>query len=429
MKLSAPKIRRGLYKLGKHHDGRGLFLHVVTPERGNWVFRYRFRGKEHVMGLGRAADVPLAEAREKADAARKLLARDIDPIGHRRAIEAAAEAQRAAQTTFSEAAALYITAHEPGWRNAKHRQQWRNTLATYAQPILGTVPVADIDVNMVRRVLDPIWNQKPETASRVRSRLEIALDYATVSGWRSGPNPAIWRGNLKLMLPAKSKLRIVRHHAALPWREAPAFMAQLHQSHSIGARALEFAILTAARSGEVRAACWGEIDMQHAIWTIPASRMKGVREHRVPLSPPALALLATMSELRDGSSLIFVGQRHGVPMSDATLASVLRRMQRDQLTVHGFRSTFGDWAADTGKSADAAEAALAHTLGNKTRAAYERSDLFDPRRRLMNEWAEYLAREPATVVVLKPTIVGIPASGPQAGTHYAPTVRSEPDRA
>jgi integrase len=399
MKFSAADVRR-LRKPGKYGDGQGLILHVVTKDRRNWIFRYMRAGRERVMGLGREADVSLADAREKAAAARKLLAAGIDPIDSRRAKQQAATAQQAAKTTFAEAAALYVSVHEPAWRSPKHRQQWKNTLATYAQPILGAVPVADIDTNMVLRVLQPIWNAKTETASRVRSRIEIVLDYATARGWRSGPNPATWRGNLKLMLPAKSKLRMVRHHPALAWREAPAFMAGLRKQGGMGARALEFAILTAARSGEVRGMRWDEVDMRNAIWTIAAARAKSAREHRVPLAAPALAILAAMAKLRDDSGLVFHGQRRGSPMSDVTPTAVLRRMGCGDVTTHGFRSSFRDWAADNGKSADVAEAALAHAIGNKTVAAYARTDLFDLRKELIGQWAAFLARSPASAVPL-----------------------------
>ena len=398
---SRRKKLRGLTAPGKYTDGRGLILHVVTAERRNWLLRYMRAGKERVMGLGSAAVVSLDEARERAQAARKLLAAGIDPIDARQAEQAAAQAEQAKRITFAEAATQYIAAHEAGWRNPKHRQQWRNTLTSYAEPILGAIPVGDIDANLVLRALAPIWHSKPETATRVRSRIELVLDYATARGWRTGTNPAIWRGNLKLMLPARAKVRAVKHHAAVDWREAPGFMAALRERDGMGARALEFAILTAARSGEVREARWSEIDLTRALWTLPAARMKGGREHRVPLSDAALAVLEAQAKLRDDSGLVFHGHRPGVPMSDMTLTAVLRRMGRGDLTAHGFRSSFRDWVADNGKPADLAEAALAHAIGDKTVAAYHRSDLFDPRRRLMADWADYLGRPPAEVVALR----------------------------
>jgi integrase len=398
--LTAKKVR-GLTAPGKYSDGHGLILHVITTERRNWIYRYMRAGKDRSMGLGSAALVSLEEARQKAHEARKLLAEGVDPIDARQAAQAAAEAAQAARVSFAEAAAMFIAGHEAGWRNPKHRQQWRNTLDTYAAPVIGAIPVTDIDPNMVLRVLQPIWTTKPETASRVRSRIEQVLDYCTARGWRTGTNPAIWRGNLKLMLPATAKVRAVKHHAALDWRLAPAFVAALRERDGMGALALEFAILTAARSGEVRGARWSEIDLDRAIWTLPAARMKGGREHRVPLTESALAILTAQAEVRDDSGLIFHGHRHGTPMSDMTLTAVLRRMGRGDLTAHGFRSTFRDWCADNGKSADIAEAALAHAIGDKTVAAYHRTDLFDPRRKLMADWAAYLAKPEAEVVTLR----------------------------
>ncbi len=402
MKFNAAAVRRRLRKPGKHNDGRGLILHVVTEGRGNWVLRYSRSGRERAMGLG-SASVAIAdeEAREKAQAARKLLAQGIDPIDHRHGVQAAAQVGQAARVTFAEVAARYIAAHEAGWRNPKHCKQWRSTLGAYAEPVIGATPVGAIDTDMVLRVLQPIWNSKPETASRVRSRIELVLDYATARKWRSGPNPAIWRGNLKLMLPATAKVRTVQHHAALDWRELPAFMVQLRARQDMGARALEFAILTAARSGEARGARWGEIDLDRAVWTIPAARMKGAREHRVPLAERALAILTAQAALRDDSGLVFLGQQHGKAMADMTLTATLRRMGRGDLTAHGFRSSFRDWCADTGKPAEIAEAALAHIIGDKTVAAYHRSDLFDRRRALMGEWAAYLSRPLAEVVTLR----------------------------
>ena len=329
---------RGLTAPGKYSDGQGLILHVVTADRRNWIFRYMRAGKDRAMGLGSAAVVSLDEAREKAQAARKLLAAGDRPDRRRHAEQAAAQAQQAARVSFAEAAALYIAAHEAGWRIRATGSNGATHWTAYAEPVIGAVPVAEIDANMVLRVLQPIWTTKPETASRVRSRIEMVLDYATARGWRSGTNPAIWRGNLKLMLPAKAKVRAVKHHAALDWREMPAFMAELRERDGMGARALEFAILTAARSGEVRGARWSEINLDRAVWTIPAARMKAGREHRVPLTEAALAILTAQAAVRDDSGLIFHGHRHGTPMSDMTLSAVLIRMGHGGVTVHGFRS-------------------------------------------------------------------------------------------
>jgi integrase len=387
-----------LRKPGRYGDGWGLILDVIGKDRKNWLFRFTLAGRERWMGLGSARDVSLAEAREKAQAARALVKSGIDPIDHRNG----KAQEQAAKVTFNEAAALYIAAHESAWRNRKHGQQWRNTLATYAAPVLGALAVADIEVNLVLRTLQPVWNAKPETASRVRSRIELVLDYARTRGWRNGENPARWRGNLKLLLPRKPKLQRVQHHAAVDWREAPAFMAELREhGDMMGAGALTLAILTAARSNEVRGARWAEVDLERAVWTIPGSRMKSGREHRVPLSPPALAILHAQAALQDGSGLVFAGLRFGVPMSDMTISSPLRAMGLGDLTVHGFRSTFRTWAAEaTDYPSHVVEQALAHAIGSAVEKAYQRGDLFTKRTALMTEWAAFLARPPAAIVPL-----------------------------
>jgi integrase len=400
MKLTSMDVRR--LGEGKHGDGHGLILHVVTKDRRNLLFRYVLRGRERNMGLGSFPTVSLAEAREAHQAARKLLAQGIDPIDQRRGEQEAAKSEAAAKTTFADAARDYIAGQEAGWRNPKHAPQWRASMRNHVFPHIGTMAVGEIDPNAVLRVLHPIWFTKPETGSRIRSRIELILDYATVRGWRSGPNPAIWRGNLKLALPAKTKVRAVEHYAALDWREAPAFMVKLREREGMGASALRFAILTAARSGEVRGATWDEIDLDRAIWTIPASRTKGGREHRVPLSQAAIDVLVHEQQFRDGSGLVFLGQRYGVAMSDMTLSAVLRRMGHGDLTVHGFRSTFRDWAAETtGHPNHVVEQALAHTIGNAVEAAYRRGDLFEKRAALMSDWAAFLAKPAAEVVPLR----------------------------
>jgi integrase len=290
-----------------------------------------------------------------------------------------------------------IEKNRAGWRNAKHRQQWENTLATYVYPTLGELPVSAIDTGLVVQVLDPIWTEKPETASRVRGRIEAVLDAATVRGFRQGPNPAQWKGSLAHVLPAPAKVRKVEHHAALPFDQMPAFLAALRGRPGMAARALEFAILSASRTGEVLGARWGEIDLAAKVWTVPADRMKAGREHRVPLSSPALAVLETVQPLalmRDGKpdpvAPVFPGLRRALPLSNMSLLMVLRRMERDDLTAHGFRSTFSDWAAErTAYPREAVEMALAHTINNKVEAAYRRGDLFDKRCRLMDDWARF----------------------------------------
>jgi integrase len=379
-----------------HGDGDGLWLRVVTKERRSWLFRYQRRGKAREMGLGGFPDVSLAEARDRAQAARKQLANDIDPIDHREAERQAEAAEQAHATTFAEAAKAYIAANESGWRSNKSAQQWRNSLAAYAEPVLGEMACSAIETADVLKVLQPIWAKKPETATRVRRRIETVLSFAKVRGWRSGENPAAWRGHLQNSLPARSKVAPVVHYAALDWREAAAFMTELQARDGMGARALAFVILTAARSGEVRGARWDEINFDRTEWIIPAERMKAGQPHRVPLSEPALALLREQAKLKDGSGLVFLGQRKDTPMSDMTLTAVLRRMGRGDLTAHGFRSTFRDWAAEaTGHPNHVVEQALAHTIGSAVEAAYRRGDLFAKRVVLMNDWASYLEQPAA----------------------------------
>ncbi len=400
--LSAATVRTA--KPGRYGDGNGLYL-VVRPTKARfWLFRYTMPGcKMREMGLGRAgadlAAVPLAEAREKAAALMKGVRSGVDPLAKREAdaVQVAAELQHAAvkAITFSDATTRYINAHEASWRNPKHRQHWANTLATYADPHFGDVPVSAVETAHVLAALQPIWNTKTETAGRVRGRVEAVLDYSKACGWRTGENPATWKGHLALTLPARSKVAPVEHHAALPWAEVADFLAALREQSGIAARALEFAILTAARSGEVLGARWGEMDLQAKIWTVPAARMKGKREHRVPLSVPCLPLLGDMAKLRTIASpdaFIFPGAVAGRPLSVMAMAMVLRRMKRGELTVHGFRSTFRDWTGEaTATPREVAEAALAHVLGDRTEAAYARGDLFEKRRKLMDFWAEFCA--------------------------------------
>jgi integrase len=362
-----------------------------------WLFRYRWNGRMREMGLGSTAEVRLAVARDKAiDLHRKVKA-GIDPLAEREAIvrsKAAAAHQAAVRAiTFADVADQYITAHEAGWRNSKHRQQWRNTLDTYAMPILGAVPVADVDTGAVMQVLEPIWPVKTETASRLRGRIEAVLDYAKARGWRAGDNPAGWRGRLDHLLPARGKVARVEHHAALPWRETRAFMDALARQGGIAALALLFTVLTAARTGEAIGATWSEVDFQEAVWTIPARRMKAAREHRVPLSDAAIAVLHYIAELRVDADLdapIFPGRETGKPLSNMAMSAVLRRMGRGDLTVHGFRSSFRSWCAEaTNYPREVAEAALAHTLRDKTEAAYQRGDMMQKRRQLMTDWAYF----------------------------------------
>lgn len=386
--LSALEVNR-LSKAGMYFVGgvAGLALQVSGAGARSWILRKMIAGKRRDMGLGGFPDVTLAGAREKARQIRELVDQGIDPIEDRRAKRATLAAERAKAMTFAQCVTAYLDAHGDSWKNAKHRQQWANTLDTYANPIIGNLNVSAVDTGLVLKVLEPIWKTKTETASRLRGRIENILSWATVRGYRQGENPARWKGHLDKLLAARMKIQQVTHHAALPYAELGGFMADLAKMDGMGARALEFAILCASRSGEVRGATWNEIDLNAGVWIIPAERMKAKREHRVPLSGKAISLLNTLPRL-DGTELVFPGTSG--QLSNMSLTAVLRRMNRGDLTAHGFRSTFRDWAAEqTAYPSEVVEMALAHTIGNKVEAAYRRGDLFDKRRRLMDDWAKY----------------------------------------
>lgn len=379
----------GAKRPGLYPDGGGLYLRVTEAGTRSWVFRYTRQGKARYMGLGAAPGVTLAKARTLAAEARELLREGLDPIDTRTGTRSTTRAASASAVTFRQCAEHYIEAKRAGWKNAKHAAQWGATLTQYAFPIIGTLSVQDVTLPHVLKILEPIWTTKTETASRLRGRIQSVLDYATARGYRTGDNPARWTGHLKELLPAPGKVAKVEHHAALPWQEVGAFMVELRQQAGMGARALELAILTAARSGEVRGATWAEVDLNSAVWTIPASRMKARREHRVPLSAEVAALLRNLPRI-DSCDLLFPNSK-GAPISDMTMAAVLRRMGRP-VTVHGFRSTFRDWAGEcTAYSREVIEHALAHQLRDKAEAAYARGTLFDKRRRLMIEWATFCA--------------------------------------
>jgi integrase len=404
-KLS-PAAVKNAKEPGMYGDGGGLWLHVgpnAYDEEGkptktgkSWVFRFMLDGKAREMGLGPLHTIGLSEARDLAQACRKKVLEGIDPVDQKHAAKKARLLEAAKAITFKACAAKYIAANKAGWRNEKHAAQWDATLEAYAYPILGDLAVSEIDTGHITRVLEPIWTTKAETASRVRGRIESVLSYATTHKWREGENPARWRGHLENVLPKKSKVSKVVHHAALPWRESGAFMKSLEAQEGTGALAFRFAILTAARTGEAIGARWSEIDIKHAVWTIPGDRMKAGVEHRVPLSGAALALLTEAEKLRvDGVDYVFPGGKKEAPLSNMALLMTLRRMKRDDLTAHGFRSTFRDWAAETGQPADIAEASLAHSVGDKTVAAYQRGDLLERRRKLMEAWAAFCSKAPA----------------------------------
>lgn len=365
----------------------GLGLQVSPGGARSWILRAKVGSLRRDIGLGGFPDVSLAQARELARVARQQIVDGIDPVAEKRRKRAELIATQATTITFDEAAEKYITAHESEWKNAKHRAQWVSTLETYAHPVIGKMDVRDILQGHVLAILEPIWTTKTETAVRLRSRIELVLDWATARKYRSGENPARWRGHLDHLLAKPSKTKKVVHHAALPFKEVPSFMKSLREVGGVAARALEFTILTAARSGEVRGATWDEVDLEGEFWTVPAARMKAGREHRVPLSDAALALLlSTPKNHRTG--LLFPGTK-GQPLSDMSLTAVLKRMNRKDITVHGFRSTFRDWASETTSYPnEVVEMALAHAIGNAVEAAYRRGDLFNKRQSLMADWAK-----------------------------------------
>jgi integrase len=300
--------------------------------------------------------------------------------------------EAASAVTFRECAEAILEAKRHEWKNAKHASQWQNTLKTYAYPVLGDLPVQHIETSHVLKALQPIWTKKPETASRVRQRIENILSWATARDYRSGENPARWRGHLDKLLASPAKIKTIRHHPALPWSEVSQFMGELSQREGNAARALEFTILVAARTGEVIGAKWDEVDLSGGVWTIPAERTKARREHRVPLSKAAKSLLRDLPQV-EGQAYVFKGHRYDKPLSNMAMATVLKRMGRDDLTVHGFRSTFRDWCAEaTNYPRELAEAALAHVLKDKTEAAYQRGDMFARRARLMQAWSDYCAK-------------------------------------
>jgi integrase len=363
---------------GRHADGGGLYLSVSPNGGRRWVFLYRWHGKPTEIGFGSARDVTLARARELARQARSNLAEGINPKDVRKPSKVA---------TFGECADRVIDAMRPSWRNEKHAAQWKMTLLHYAAP-LRRLPVNKVGTDDVLSVLKPLWNAKPETASRLRGRIERVLDAAKAQGLRSGENPARWRGHLDQLLPKRQRLTR-GHHAAMAYAEVPSFISDLRSRQATAALALEFAILTAARSGEVLGARWNEFDLDRAIWIVPAERMKGAREHRVPLSPRALRIVTELEDSRT-NDFVFPGEKAGRPLSGMSLEMVLRRMKVEGATVHGFRSSFRDWAAEcTNFPNEVCEAALAHVIENKAEAAYRRGDLFEKRRKLMDAWAAY----------------------------------------
>ena len=394
----SPRFVATTKKSGRHADGGGLYLQVSQARSEgvtkSWLYRFMLDGKARQMGLGPLTTVSLQEARADALECRKLVKAGIDPIDQRERERQAARAVGGVKT-FKQCAEAYLKAHSATWRNAKHRRQWEATLDAYVHPILGERTVDLIDTGAVLEVLEPIWTTKNETASRIRGRVEVILDWASVRGYREGENPARWRGHLDKTLPRPSRVQKVRHHPAMPYAVIGAFMSDLRNVDAVSARALEFLILTAARTGEVIGATWGEIDRNKKIWTIAAERMKAGREHRVPLTPEAAFLIDNMPVI-DGNPYIFPGVQEKRSLSSMALLQLLKRMDRGDVTAHGFRSSFRDWAAEqTNFPRAVAERALAHGIRDKTAEAYQRGDLFEKRRRLMEAWASYCGSLPS----------------------------------
>jgi integrase len=401
-------VKRG--QPGRYLDGRvpGLAFQISKGGGHSWVLRYKRGGPQRERGLGPLSLVNLEDARENALKVWAAILEGRDPIDE--AAEQAAERALAAakSITFDEAADKYIDAHSPGWKNKKHAAQWRATLAAYASPLLGPLPIAKIDTALVMKVIEPIWSVIPETASRVRSRIENILDWAIARGYRTGPNPAAWRGHLAKLLPARSKIQKKKHHPALPFTDAPRFMADLASRGGLSARALEFLTLTATRTNEVTGAREAEFDLAGKLWTIPAERMKAERDHRVPLTDRAITILKTLPR-EAGNDYVFIGARAGRPISNASMAKVMKEMAWTSDTPgkiavpHGMRSTFRTWCAEcTSYPREIAEVALAHKIGdNDTEAAYQRGDLLAKRARLMAAWAKY-CYAPATLAEVVP---------------------------
>lgn len=386
--LSATEVRRlkpGLHAVG---GAAGLLMNVKSSGARSWILRTKVGDRRRDYGLGGFPSVTLQGAREKAREWREQIEKGIDPAEARKAAKDALRSAHAKRLTFDQAAQRFLASKAREFRNAKHTAQWQSTLEAYASPIIGKLPVDAVELAHIVKILEPIWEEKTETATRLRGRIESVLAWATVSGFRQGDNPARWRGNLDAILPKPSKLKKVQHHRAIPWQEAGAFVHSLRQRDGIAARALEFLILTAARSGEVRGATWDEIDMEAKTWMIPKERMKAQKEHTVPLCADAVKLLKALPRI-EGSPYVFPAPRGGA-LSDMTLAAVMKRMNVDA-TPHGFRSTFRDWCAEhTNYPREVAEKALAHQIPNPVERAYRRGDLMVKRARLMNEWSRFL---------------------------------------
>ena len=399
---TATEVKR-LIKPGLHAVGvvSGLLLQVSATGGKSWILRTMVGNRRPDIGLGGYPDVTLARAREKARELKEQIRKGIDPVAERKAARNALKSLQAKTISFDEAARRCHAVKSLEFRNIKHRQQWINTITRYASPVIGSLPVNEIQLPHIMQVLEPVWHSKTETASRLRQRVEAVLTWAAVSGFRSGDNPARWQGNLKELLPAARKIKKVQHHAALPWQKIGTFMAELRKREGLGARALEFAILTAARSGEVRGMKWDEVDLSAKVWTVPEQRIKAGKAHKIPLSSEAVKLLKALPKFID-STHVFPASRGGL-LSDMALTSVLRHMEVDA-TVHGFRSTFKDWARNcTAYPDEVSELALAHVNSDATRSAYARDELLPQRTRMVKDWAKFCgtAKKPGKVVHIR----------------------------
>lgn len=388
--LSALKIKQNL-KPGMYADGLGLYLKVRDGNSKSWIFRYRTRGILRDMGLGPFHTVSLADAREKAEVCRTMRLKGLDPLEERRKEQQAKSIDAVEAITFETCAKTYIATHKNGWKNGKHAEQWVATLQTYVYPVFKDKPVAAIDDALVLNVLQPIWKEKTETASRIRGRIERILDWARVMKYRTGDNPARWKGHLDHLLPKRSRITAIAHHAALPIDETPALIRSLQHEQTVVARAFEFCILNATRTNETMGMRWSEYDEKAQLWIVPGARMKAGRDHRIPLAQRSQIILAEMQDIRTGD-FVFPGGVREKPLSSMAFLMLLRRLGRNDITAHGFRSTFRDWAAErTPFPSEVVEMALAHTISNKVEAAYRRGDLFDKRRQLAEAWAAFCA--------------------------------------
>ncbi len=400
--LTAITVKK-LVEPGSYADGEGLYLQISQTGSKAWFYRYEKAGKGRKHGLGSFQTVSLKEARVKADICRILRDKGIDPINYKKQQDLANELEKVKGVTFRNCALAYMESHSAGWKNRKHEQQWRNTLETYAFPFIGKLAVQDVDTGQVLKVLEPIWFNKTETASRVRQRIENILDWAKVRKYRTGENSALWRGHLDKILPKRSKVQKVKHFSAMPYANVPKYYRNLRKLESIAAKSLAFIILTATRSSEARGTTWKEIDLKKGVWEIPAERMKADRQHRVPLSKEAIAILKAVKSFERKDGLVFPGLKQNKPISEAACMKLLKA-DHSTLTIHGFRSSFRDWCAEMSNyPREVAESALAHTLKDKTEAAYQRGDIFEKRRKLMDAWTNYCLKgeNSAKVVPIK----------------------------